>query len=55
MQRADPAAFRFSDAAAFNNMREMAKRRYRILPYLYTQIYHAHVDGYAVTRAPFYE
>ncbi|XP_038050076.1 sucrase-isomaltase, intestinal-like [Patiria miniata] len=53
--RVDPASFRTSDPTAFNNMREMARRRYSILPYLYTQLYHAHVDGYAVTRAPFYD
>ncbi|XP_022093878.1 sucrase-isomaltase, intestinal-like [Acanthaster planci] len=53
--RVDPAAFRFTDTEIFTNMREMARRRYSILPYLYTQLYHAHVDGYAVTRAPFYD
>ncbi|XP_071798039.1 sucrase-isomaltase, intestinal-like isoform X1 [Asterias amurensis] len=50
--RMDPGAFTGSVLA---NMREMARRRYRVLPYMYTQIYHAHVDGYALVRAPFYD
>lgn len=49
---ADPASF---PTSIRDNMRKYIEERYRILPYLYTCFYHAHVDGYAVARAPFYD
>ena len=52
MKSQEPTAF---DNATLTSMRRALLRRYRLLPYLYTLFYRAHVDGSTVARPLFFE
>ncbi|XP_072180354.1 sucrase-isomaltase, intestinal-like [Diadema setosum] len=47
-EHADPAAL---GADFINNVRSAIDTRYQLLPYIYTQFYHARLDGFTVVRS----